>query len=145
VGELFLQQTHLLPAPRERVFAALSERGELSRWWGPDGFTIPEIDFDPREGGAYRIAMQPPEGELFHLTGAFREVDPPVRLAYTFVWDPATADDRETLAELDLRELEDGSTEVRLKQGPFATEERRSLHDGGWGESFAKLERLLAG
>ena len=144
MGELFLQQTRVLPAPRERVFAALSEPGELSRWWGPDGFTIPEVDFDPREGGAYRIAMQPPEGEVFHLTGAFRDVVPPARLAFTFLWDPPTTDDRETLAELDLSDR-DGSTEVRFRQGPFATEERRELHDGGWSQSFAKLERLLSG
>ena len=37
----------------------------------------------------------------------------------------------------------DGSTEVRLEQGPFATEERRALHDGGWGEGFEKVRRLL--
>ena len=116
----------------------------LSRWWGPDGFTIPEIDFDPREGGSYRIAMQPPEGDLFHLTGAFREVAPPARLALTFVWDPPGADDRETLAELDLDDRT-ARREVSLEQGPFATEERRALHDGGWSQSFARLERLLSG
>ena len=31
--------------------------------------------------------MQPPEGDPFYLTGEFREVDPPARLAYTFVWE----------------------------------------------------------
>ncbi len=142
MGDLFVQQTRALPAPRERVFAALTLPGELSRWWGPDGFSIPEIDFEPREGGAYRIAMQPPDGARFHLTGTFREVTPPARLAFTFVWDPPTADDRETLAELDLHDR-DGATEVRLRQGPFATEERRALHDGGWSQSLARLEQLL--
>jgi uncharacterized protein YndB with AHSA1/START domain len=126
------------------VFSALTESQQLARWWGPEGFTIPAIDFEPRVGAAYRIAMQPPEGEPFYLRGGFSEVDPPARLAFTFVWDPATADDRETLVELDLIE-QDESTEVRLSQGEFATEERRSLHDNGWGESFARLERLLAG
>ncbi len=144
MGELVVHQTHVLPAPRERVFRALTDPGELPRWWGPDGFTIPEIDFVAREGNSYRIAMQPPEGERFHLTGDFREVAPPARLAFTFVWDPPTTDDRETLAELDLDD-HDGSTEVRFRQGPFATEERQALHDGGWSQSFAKLERLLSG
>jgi uncharacterized protein YndB with AHSA1/START domain len=27
-------------------------------------------------------------GDLFHLTGEFREVDPPSHLVYTFVWEP---------------------------------------------------------
>jgi uncharacterized protein YndB with AHSA1/START domain len=144
VAVLEVRQTHVLPAPRERVFAALTEPEQLARWWGPDGFAIPAIDFQPRVGATYRIEMQPPEGDPFHLTGAFREVDPPARLAFTFVWEPATADDRETLAALDLADR-DGSTEVHLEQGSFATEERRSLHDSGWAQSIGRLERLLAG
>jgi uncharacterized protein YndB with AHSA1/START domain len=138
VGDLRLQQTHVLPAPRRRVYALFIEPEEVARWWGPDGFRIPQLDWNPRVGASYRIAMQPPEGELFHLSGEFREVDPPARLAFTFVWDPPSPDDRETLAELSFAARED-STEVSLGQGPFATEERLSLHDDGWGQSFAKL------
>jgi uncharacterized protein YndB with AHSA1/START domain len=37
------------------------------------------------------------------------------------------------------------STTAVLRQGPFKTEERRALHREGWGDSFDKLERLLAG
>lgn len=142
MGELFVTQTHSLPAPRRRVFDALSHAEQLSRWWGPEGFSIPAIDFEPRVDSDYRIAMQPPEGEVFHLAGTFREVEPPRRLALTFRWDPPTEDDRETLAELDLSDAGE-LTEITLRQGPFATEERRALHDGGWRDSFAKLERLL--
>src|SRR4051794_36059616 len=61
VGELRLHQTHLLPAPPERVFAAFAEPQQLARWWGPEGFRIPELQWDPRAGERYRIAMQPPE------------------------------------------------------------------------------------
>jgi len=142
VTGLVLRQTHVLPASRERVFAALTESGRLAKWWGPEGFTIPELDFDPVEGRAYRIAMQPPDGDLFHLTGQFREVAPPARLAFTFEWDPPAADDRETLATLDLDDR-GATTGVHLEQRPFATEERLSLHDAGWGQSFARLEQLL--
>ena len=90
----------------------------------------------------YRIAMQPPQGELFHLHGEFREVDPPSLLAYTFVWDPANPDDRETLATLSLEDRGE-RTEVSFTQGVFATEERRALHEGGWSDSFDKLAELL--
>ena len=55
---------------------------------GSGGFVTPSLDFDPRVGASYRIEMQPPEGDPFQLTGAFREVDPPAHLAYTFSWDP---------------------------------------------------------
>jgi len=139
---LSFELTHTFPASRERVFRALTEPDELVRWWGPDGFATPSAEVDLRAGGRYRFAMQPPEGELFHLSGEFREIDPPGRLAYTFVWDPPTPDDRETLAELTLREV-DGGTAVTLVQGPFATEERRALHEDGWTQSFGRLAAAL--
>jgi uncharacterized protein YndB with AHSA1/START domain len=87
--------------------------------------------------------MQPPEGDLFHLTGEFREVDPPARLAYTFVWEPPDPDDRETLVTLSFRDV-DGSTEVDFKQGVFATKARRALHEQGWRDSFERLQELLS-
>ena len=120
----------------------MTDAAVLAKWWGPKGFTSPSIEFEPQLGASFRIAMQPPEGELFHLTGEFKEVDRPARLAYTFVWDPATPDDRETLASLRLREHGE-QTEVELTQGAFATEERRTLHDGGWTDAFDRLEGVL--
>jgi uncharacterized protein YndB with AHSA1/START domain len=47
--------------------------------------------------------MQPPEGDSFYLTGEFREVDPPARLAYTFVWEDPDPDDVATLVVLEFR------------------------------------------
>jgi uncharacterized protein YndB with AHSA1/START domain len=135
--------TWSLPAPGTAVWSAITDPEQLVGWWGPKGFTVPSIDFDPRVGGAYRIAMQPAEGELFYLSGVFREVDPPTRLAYTFRWEPPDPDDRETVATLSLEDR-GGKTEVELVQGEFATEERRALHEGGWGDSFDKLAELLA-
>jgi uncharacterized protein YndB with AHSA1/START domain len=133
----------VMPAAPLVVFRALTEPGELAKWWGPQGFTTPNIELDLQVGGRYRITMQPPEGDAFHLTGEFRKVDPPSRLAYTFVWEEPTPDDRETLVTLSLRGQGD-STEVRLTHGTFATEERRSLHEQGWTDCFDRLEELLA-
>jgi uncharacterized protein YndB with AHSA1/START domain len=134
----------VLPAAPSVAFEAFTEPSQLAKWWGPEGFTVPNADFEPRVGGSYRIEMQPPEGDAFHLTGEFREVDPPARLAFTFNWEPADPDDVETLAGLAFRDL-DGSTEVTFTQGPFKTDARRALHRDGWSDSFDKLERLLSG
>jgi uncharacterized protein YndB with AHSA1/START domain len=83
-----LELKRVLPAPPSVVFAAFSEPNELSKWWGPQGFTTPSLDFDPSVRATYRIEMQPPEGNSFELTGEFGEVDPPARLAFTFMWEP---------------------------------------------------------
>jgi uncharacterized protein YndB with AHSA1/START domain len=142
-GELTLEMTRVIPAPPTVVFRSFSDPNKLARWWGPDGFTVPSLEFNPRVGGTYWIEMQPPEGDAFHLIGEFREVEPPDRLAFTFVWEEPDVDDVETLVELSFRDL-GRSTEVGLTQGAFKTEARRTLHRDGWGESFAKLEQLTA-
>jgi uncharacterized protein YndB with AHSA1/START domain len=139
---LTLSLERTLSAPREVVFRALTEPDELAKWWGPKGFSSPSVDFDPQVGGSYRIAMQPPDGELFHLSGEFREVEPPSRLAYTFRWDPPNPDDRETVATLELEALGD-ETKVVLTHGAFSSEERLSLHEGGWTDSFDRLGQLF--
>jgi uncharacterized protein YndB with AHSA1/START domain len=134
----------LIGAPLSVVFRALTEPQELSKWWGPDGFTIPSVESELRPGGGYRIAMQPPEGELFYLAGEFREVAPPERLFYTFRWEDPDPEDQETVVTLSLRELGATSSELVLTQGDFATERRRALHEEGWAQGLDKLEALVS-
>jgi uncharacterized protein YndB with AHSA1/START domain len=142
-GELILEMKRVFPAARRAVYGAFIDPGELAKWWGPESFTTPSMEFDPRVGGTYRIEMQPPDGDSFYLTGAFREVDPPARLAYTFMWEDPDPDDVETLVELSFRDLGE-STEVTFTQGLFKTEARRGLHRDGWTDSFDKLEQLMS-
>ena len=138
-----LEVQRVLPEPPAVVFAAFSDPNELVKWWGPEGFSVPSVNFQARVGETYRIEMQPPEGDPFYLTGEFREVDPPARLAYTFMWEPPDPDDVETLVGLAFRDLGE-STEVAFTQGPFKTKARRALHQDGWTDSFDKLERLIS-
>ena len=142
-GELTLELKRVVPAAPPVVFGAFSAADELAKWWGPKGFTVPSLEFKPRVGGSYRIQMQPPEGDPFYVTGEFREVDPPARLVYMFVYEDPDPDDVETLAELSFRDLGE-STEIVFTQGPFKTEARRELHRNGWTDSFDKLEQLIS-
>jgi uncharacterized protein YndB with AHSA1/START domain len=143
-GELTLEMTRVVPAPPAATYAAFGDAGELAKWWGPAGFTIPSLDFDPRVGRRYRIEMRPPDGDAFYLTGEFREVEPPGRLAYTFAWEDPDPDDVETLVQLTFGDLGD-ATEIAFTQGRFKTEARLELHRNGWTDSFDKVERLLSG
>lgn len=141
IEDLHLER--VLPAPRPVVFRAHAEPDRLAKWWGPNGFTAPSVDLDLRVAGSYRIAMQPPDGDLFYLSGEFREVDPPNRLTYTFRWEDPDPDDRETVVTFSLSDLGE-STGLIVDQGPFATEGRRELHRQGWTETLDRLQRLIA-
>jgi uncharacterized protein YndB with AHSA1/START domain len=141
-GALVLNLDCTLDAPPEEVFRMLTVSAELVKWWGPHGFTIPAAELNLTEGGRYGFRMSPPEGEPFHLTGEFLEIDPPWRLVYTFRWEEPTPDDRETVVDLSLGATGE-ATRLVLSQGPFLTEERLALHSSGWTESFEKLQAVL--
>jgi len=143
-GRWVLDEEWVLGAPRERVFRALTEPEDRRAWWGPAGFTTPEVDLDLRVGGRYRFTMQPPAGERFHLSGEFVEVIPPSRLVFTFRWDEPAPDDRPTVVSLGLHAV-DGGTRLALHQGEFATAERLALHRAGWRDSVEKLRGLVEG
>jgi uncharacterized protein YndB with AHSA1/START domain len=138
---LILRRSQRVEALREHVFDLLTVPHELARWWGPRGFTVPEASVDLRVGGSYRLTMQPPDGAAFHLTGEFIEIDRPRWLRYTFVWEEPDPDDRTTVVDLMLEDL-DGATLVSLIQGDFATVGRLNLHREGWTDSLEKLAGL---
>jgi uncharacterized protein YndB with AHSA1/START domain len=141
-GRFVLEQARVFDAPAEQVFGMLTEPKELAKWWGPHGFTTPEIQIDMRVCGSFRFTMQPPDGEAFHLSGHFVEIQRPSRLRFTFRWDEPVPADRKTVVELSLDFL-DGRTTVTLTQREFATKERLELHRGGWADSFEKLDAVL--
>ncbi|WP_427133486.1 SRPBCC family protein [Pseudarthrobacter sp. S9] len=142
-GGLVLNLESTLAGPPEEVFTMLTASTELVKWWGPRGYIIPAAEVNLTEGGRYRFRMTPPDGEPFHLSGEFLEIDPPWRLVYTFRWEEPAPDDRETVVDLSLGSTGKG-TRVVLSQGPFLTEERLALHRNGWTESFEKLQAVLA-
>jgi len=87
--------------------------------------------------------MTPPDGEVFHVTGAFLAVAAPERLEYTFRWEEPDPDDRETTVAVSLRSR-DATTLLTVTQGSFATEARRELHRQGWSESLDRLDEALS-
>jgi uncharacterized protein YndB with AHSA1/START domain len=141
-GPLQLHLERVLPVRAVDAFDACIESDRLAQWWGPAGFTAPRVDLEVREGGHFRIEMQPPDGAAFHLRGEFLEVDPPRRLVYTFEWEEPDSDDRTTVVSLSF--LDHGAgTRLVVDQGSFASEARLSLHEAGWTDTLDRLERYL--
>ena len=139
-----LRLEKVIAAAPARVFAVFVDGQQLPLWFGPVGFTASGLEFDAVEGTDYRIAMQPPEGDSFHIGGRFRSVDAPRRLTFTFVYEEPDPDDQETLVTVTFEPAEHGDTRIVLDQGPFRTAERLALHRDGWTDTLERLEQVLA-
>jgi uncharacterized protein YndB with AHSA1/START domain len=81
--------TRVFDAPLERVFAAWTRAEMLAHWFGPQGFSVPACESDPRPGGVFRLCMRSPEGKDYWVRGTYREVRPAERLVIDCVADDA--------------------------------------------------------
>ena len=82
----------------------------------------------------------PASGAEYGGGGRYTEIDPPRRLAFTWLWDDNST---RTLIQLDFEEA-DGATTVRFSHSGLWDEEAVRSHEGGWGAAFDNLGRELA-
>jgi uncharacterized protein YndB with AHSA1/START domain len=78
----------IFDAPRHLVYEAMTNPAYLSQWYGPHGFSVVSAHSDLRPGGAYRIVQRSPQGHEFGFRGVNKEVVPPSRLVYTWIFEP---------------------------------------------------------
>jgi uncharacterized protein YndB with AHSA1/START domain len=144
-----LRLSRRFAAPRERVFDAWTNPSVLERWWAAaPTWESPAAEVELRPGGRYRLSMRDTEsGVVQTVGGAYTEVRPPDRLAYTWTWEGGPElmrGSEDTLVVVDFVEDGDG-TEVVLTHRGFADERIRDLHAGGWSGCLDNLEREVFG
>ena len=128
-------------APVQAVFDAWTREEVLRRWFhaGHDWETT-EATVDLRVGGDVRVVMRDPDKDVeYGGGGKYTEIDPPRRLAFTWLWD---GNDKRQLIEVDFEET-DGITTVRFTHSGLWDEEAVRSHEDGWGKCFENLERTL--
>ncbi|HET6830802.1 MAG TPA: SRPBCC family protein [Solirubrobacterales bacterium] len=128
-------------APARRVFDAWTSEEVMRRWWHAErDWETSKAEVDLRVGGSVRVVMRDPgEDAEYGGGGRYTVVDPPHRLAFTWVWDH---EPHETLIEIEFEES-DGATTVRFTHSGLLDEEMLRSHEGGWGRCFDNLERTL--
>jgi uncharacterized protein YndB with AHSA1/START domain len=139
-GTLHIERTY--QAPAERVFDAWTSEEVIRRWWQAErGWETSAAEVDLRVGGVVRVVMREPGNGVEHGGGGrYTEVDPPTRLAFTWIWD---GDARRTLIEIDFAER-DGATTVSFTHSGLWDEAAVRSHEGGWGRILDSLGRTLA-
>ena len=139
--------TRVFDAPLERVFAAWTNAEMLAHWFGPEGFSVPSCESDPRPGGVFRLCMRSPEGKDYWVRGKYREVLPAERLVIDCVADDAQGVQR--LEEVIDVTFAGQGRKTRLTvsctsggPSPEAAEMLRGM-DKGWQQSVDKLGAKL--
>ncbi|MEQ9606852.1 MAG: SRPBCC domain-containing protein [Kiloniellaceae bacterium] len=140
--------TRLLDAPRALVFKVWSQPEHLVRWWGPQGFTLPDCTLEFHPGGAFRCLMRSPEGSEHRMHGVYQDIVEPEKISFTWGWVDAEGQrGHETLVTVLLEEAGEGGakTKLTLRQALFESVTARDAHNGGWSGSFERLAAYVAG
>jgi uncharacterized protein YndB with AHSA1/START domain len=160
-----IEITRVFDAPREMVWNAWTTPEIVQKWWGPEGFTAPNIKIDLKVGGKYIYAMQGEKGtqweNVMYSAGVFEEIVPNEKLVLTDYFSDEEGNklppmtfgqdqnfpDEMTITVL-FNETADGKTELILKYPKPETEEQMnamiaSQMEAGWNSSLDKLAKSL--
>jgi uncharacterized protein YndB with AHSA1/START domain len=140
-----------IAAPPERVFRALTEPGELAKWFTNEECPAKYWRMDARKGGRYsyrteKSATLKVNGvDEFHCEGEITEFDPPRVLAYTWV---ANWHDDKTLPTTVRWELTQTNlgTHMKVTHSGLTTEKiARDDYRGGWPGVVDSLKAFVEG
>ena len=136
-----LEVRRTFPASRQRVFAAWTSAEALKRWFAPENATVENAQVDFQVGGRYQVDIRANDGVLHIVVGAYREIDPPKRIVFSWRWQnhPQATD---TLVSVEFIER-DTQTEVVLTQEGLTTEQDRAGHRHGWVGCLDKLAAIV--
>ena len=142
-----LTQTRIIHAPRARVYEAWTNPEILKLWFGPAGMQCPSAQLDARVGGAIRIHMRAPDGNVHPMKGEVREIVPPERLVFTNIAvDAAGNPIINGLTTVTFAD-EGGKTRLTLHTRGTALVDYAAAYlqgmEMGWTMSIDKLETLL--
>jgi uncharacterized protein YndB with AHSA1/START domain len=135
---LMVRRETQIAAPPATVFAYLTDPEKILSWMGT------EVTSEAHPGGLY--LLKGVGGARARVArGAFREVVPVHRLAYSFGWDgdkevpPAS-----TLVEIDLI-AQNGGTLLRMTQSGLPNEAQCAGHNKGWAHYLGRLSIAATG
>ena len=124
------------------MFDALTTAGGHRQLVGPDGGPVLVAETDPQVGGRFRVRFRMLDGSEHESSGEYLEVVKPERLSMSWRWTGGVEDPGESLVEIRLRAVAEG-TELTFTHSRLHDEETRRSHEQGWNGALDKLERLF--
>ena len=135
---LVVRRETYIAAPPATVFAFLTDPEKILSWMGTEATTEAHPD------GLYLVKGC--GGDRARAArGAFREVVPVHRLAYSFGWEGSeVVPPGSSLVEIDLIDR-DGGTLLRMAHSGLPNAEQCAGHDKGWAHYLARLTMAATG
>jgi uncharacterized protein YndB with AHSA1/START domain len=152
----------VLDAPRESVWAALTEPERMKEWWTPATFTMIAMNMDFRPGGSFHMGMRSGEGHKMWGKFVYQEIVPPERIVFVNSFSNQTGEimrhpivptwPRQTKVTVTLEEEPSGKTKLNVRWSPHnASEVEQKTFDvshvgmrATWGGTFDRLAAYLA-
>lgn len=145
-GDKYVIVTRHFAAPPDAVYRAHTDPALVQKWMlGPEGWTMPVCQIDLRPGGKMRYEWSNGQGQGFHLTGEFIELDRPRRIVHVermHLPDPTSDNHIETTFEPD----GDGTLMTMRMTLPDAETRKQMLATGmehGMEASYVRLENEI--
>lgn len=137
-----------IAAPPERVFRALSDAGELQRWFGSPDCPLKFWKMDARVGGQYSYATE--KGSIvvngvseFECHGEILECNPPHLLVYSWIGNWHDHPKSQTTVRWELTPKGNG-THVRVTHSGLSTlPVARKDYTGGWPGVVEQLKKFV--
>jgi uncharacterized protein YndB with AHSA1/START domain len=148
-NERELALARLIDAPADALFRCWTDTTLIPEWFCPKPWRAEAETLDLKPGGANRITMYGPDGEVFPNEGVYLEVVPGRKLVFTDVftegWVPAEGGGMMT-AVITFEPQGDGKTLYTARVG-HPTVEKKAQHEQmgfleGWGICADQMEAL---
>lgn len=136
--------TRVVDAPRSLAFAAYTEPKHLQKWLlGPEGWTMPVCELEPRAGGAWRYVWRKANGTEMEMGGIVREFVPPERIVTTERWGPEWPETVNTVTFVESEGMTTITLTITYPSRQARDEALKTGMKGGMDVSFDRLDQLL--
>ena len=131
----------VLPCSKQQLFDAWSKPSIMAQWFfaSQEPVAPSTVNNSFTVGGHYEVIMHMQTGSYRHY-GIYRAITRYSHIAFS--WNSHLV--RDSLVELDFRELSPNRTELKLTQTEFPNDEVRGKHVAGWEGCLANLTQYFA-
>jgi len=140
-----IELVRVFRASAEALYRAWTNPAVLQRWLAPGPCIVEQAQTDLRVGGRFELRTLGPDGARHRISGRYEALEPARRILKSWIYDgpldlmPGV----ETLLRIDLRPLDEDSTELRLTHSRITRADVRAAYEADWPSCFDKLAPAL--